>query len=303
MDFFSASSKEKSFLVVFVVVLIMMDICFGSAVILLLFIFVKALSFVIFCFVIRVLGLGVSFGMVGDLLFLVLVELPLGPPPLRILLVLGWKGCWVLILRESVGNGFLLIILLIVLSLQMFLISDHRDVWTDGSFVLDELSGVGVAGCGVYSLKSGAGWFGPRWSHLELLPPGDLGVERCVLFDSIRGPLLSVQRAEFCGVILALQCSSAVHLGVDSLNVVRHVSRTWEGRVPCRPFELTFDGDLLTIEERMIHLRCVQSTKVSKVEGHADDDMVAVGRVWVEDMIGNDLADRAADFGRQASGL
>ena len=49
----------------------------------------------------------------------------------------------------------------------------------------------------------------------------------------------------------------------------------------------------------MIHLRGVQSTKVSKVKGHVDDDMVAVGRVRVEDRIGNDLADRAADFGRR----
>ena len=162
-------------------------------------------------------------------------------------------------------------------------VSDHPDVWTDGSFVRDELSGVGVGGCGVYSSRSGAGWFDRKWGHLELLPPGDLGVERCVLYDSIRGPLQSVQRAELWGVILALQCSSAVHLGVDNLNVVRHVSRILEGRISCRPFELTFDGDLLIIIERMIQLRGVQSTKVSKVKGHADDDMVAVGRVRVED--------------------
>ena len=40
---------------------------------------------------------------------------------------------------------------------------------TDCSFLLDELSGVGVGGCGVYSLKSGAGWFGRRWGHLEVI--------------------------------------------------------------------------------------------------------------------------------------
>ena len=88
-DFFLALSKEKSFLVVFVGVLTVMVIYFGSAHTLLLFIFVKVLSFVIFCFVIGVLGLGVSFGMVGYLLLLVLVELPLGPPLLKMLLVLG----------------------------------------------------------------------------------------------------------------------------------------------------------------------------------------------------------------------
>ena len=75
-------------------------------------------------------------------------------------------------------------------------VSDHPDVWTDGSFVLDEFSGVGVGGRGVYSLKTGAGWFDRRWGHLELLPPSELGVERCVLYDSVRGPLQSVQRAE-----------------------------------------------------------------------------------------------------------
>ena len=179
-------------------------------------------------------------------------------------------------------------------------VSDHPDVWTDGSFVLDELSGVGAGGCGVYSIQVWC-WvvFGRRWGHLELLLPGDLGVERCVLFDSIRGPLQSVQRAELRGVILALQCSSAVHLGVDILSVVRHVSRIWEGRMSGRPFELTFDVDLLTIIERMIQLRGIQNVKITKVKGHADDDMVAVGRVRVEDRIGNDLADRAADFGRR----
>ena len=172
-------------------------------------------------------------------------------------------------------------------------------MWTDGSFVLDELSGVGVGGCGVYSLKSGAGWFGRRWGHLELLPPGELGVERCVLFDSIRRPRQSVQRVELWGVILAIQCSSAIHLGVDNLNVVRHVSRILDGRVARRPFELTFDGDLLTVIEKMIHQKGIRSVRISKVKGHADDDMVAVGRVRVEDRVGNDLADRAADFGRR----
>ena len=49
----------------------------------------------------------------------------------------------------------------------------------------------------------------------------------------------------------------------------------------------------------MIQQRGVRSVKISEVKGHADDDMVAVGRVRVEDQVGNDLADRAADFGRR----
>ena len=96
--------------------------------------------------------------------------------------------------------------------LAAFDVSDHPDVWTDGSLVLDELSGVVVGRCGVYSLKCGGGCFGRRWRHMEFLPPGNLGVERCVLFDSVHGPLQSVQRAELLGVktcIAVLLCCSS----------------------------------------------------------------------------------------------
>ena len=292
-DFFLALSKEKSFLVVFVGVRIMMVTCFGSVLILLLFIFVRVLSFVMFCFVTRVPGQGVFFGMVGCLLLLVLVgfspwatsdndiavarlERMLGPYSESIC------GEWV------PSDRFLA-------DLAASDVSDQPDVWAV-SFVLDELSGVGVGGCGVYSLKSGAGWFGRRWRHLELLLPGNLDVERCVLFDSVRGPLQSVQRAQLWEVILPLQCSSAVHLGVDNLEVVGHVSRILDGQAGREPFGLTIDGDLLTVIERIILQSGVQSVRTSQVKGHADDDMVAVGRVRVEDKSDNDLADRAADF-------
>ena len=38
-----------------------------------------------------------------------------------------------------------------------------------GSLVLDKVSGVGVAGAGVYAHASGASWFRGRWGHLDLL--------------------------------------------------------------------------------------------------------------------------------------
>ena len=101
---------------------VVMDICFGSALILPLFTFVRVLIFMIFCFVIGVLGLGVCFGMGGYLHLLALVGLLLGLLRLMMLLVLGWRDCWVLILRVFVESGFFLINFLIVLLLLMFLI-------------------------------------------------------------------------------------------------------------------------------------------------------------------------------------
>ena len=104
------------------------------------------------------------------------------------------------------------------------------------------------------------------------------------------------------GVVLALQSSCAVHLGVDNLGVVRHVGRLIDD---CRgpvPFELVNDGDLLLLIERILHLRELDTVRISKVKGHADEGMVLDGRVREVDRLGDDAADEAADFGRRRVG-
>ena len=53
--------------------------------------------------------------------------------------------------------------------------------------------------------------------------------------------------AKVSAVILALQSSFAVHLGVDNLGVVRHVGRLLDGHRCSIPFELVKDGDLLLL--------------------------------------------------------
>ena len=115
-------------------------------------------------------------------------------------------------------------------------------------------------------------------------------------------PLQSVQRAEMWGVTLALQSSCAEHLGVDNLGVVRHVGRLLDGRHGSFPFELVKDGDLLLLIDRILHLRCLDTVRITKVKGHADEGMVLDGRVRELDRLGNDAADEAADFGRRRVG-
>ena len=133
-------------------------------------------------------------------------------------------------------------------------------------------------------------WRSRRWGHVDGVRIHS-HIASCRGFCSVPGPLQSVQRAELWGVILALQTSRAVHLGVDNLGVVRHVGRLPDG---CRgpvPFELVNDGDLLLLIDRMLHHRVLDTVRISKVKGHAD-----------EDMVGNDAADEAADFGRRRVG-
>ena len=173
------------------------------------------------------------------------------------------------------------------------------DVWTDGSMVEDRLSTVSSSGAGFSSGHASRFWAGCTWGHVDSDIQGDLAVASCRGFCSVPGPLQSVQRAELWGVILALQASCGVHLGVDNLNVVRHVGRILGGGPSARPFEIVKDGDLLCLIERMLQLRGLDTVKVTKVKGHASEDMVLDGRVRDLDRLGNNAADEAADFGRR----
>ena len=128
-----------------------------------------------------------------------------------------------------------------------------------------------------------------RWGHVDGVHV-DPGLACCRGFSSVPGPLQSVQRAEMWGVILAFQTSSAVHLGVDNLGVVRHVGRLLDGCRGAEPFELVNDGDLLLLIDRMLRRRGLDTVCISK------DGMVLHGQVRREDKLGNDAADEAADF-------
>ena len=80
--------------------------------------------------------------------------------------------------------------------------------------------------------------------------------------------------------------------GVDNLNVVRHVSGILAGRSGRKPFELCTDGDLLSLIEAIVRQTGAGTVRISKVQGHADEEMVRTGEVRAIDKVGNDLADR-----------
>ena len=145
-------------------------------------------------------------------------------------------------------------------------LADAPHVWSDGSLVLGCFSGVCFAGCGVYAHASGAAWccwlwclcpwICAAWFGLDLLPPLPDGAgEACRLYCSIPGPLQTMQRAEIWGVLAALQCCTRMHVGVDNLNVVRHVSRIIVGWCIGKPFPLVDDGDLLFRVQQFVRWR------------------------------------------------
>ena len=89
-------------------------------------------------------------------------------------------------------------------------------------------------------------------------------------FGSLPGPLQTVQRVEFWGVILALQASRAVHLGGDNLSVVRHVGRLLNCTHAFCLLELENDGDLIGLFQKMVRFRRGRTARVTQVMGHAE---------------------------------
>ena len=100
-------------------------------------------------------------------------------------------------------------------------------------------------------------------------------------------------------MILALQASDAVHLGIDNLNVGPHVGRLLDGVPAPRPFQLDDDGDLIGLIRKILCSRGEETVCIFKVEGHAEEELVRRGQVWELDRDVNNRADEAADFGRR----
>ena len=74
-------------------------------------------------------------------------------------------------------------------------VPDHPNVWTDGTLVLDQVTGVSSSGSGFFAHQSENCWSGRRWGHVDGVRADD-DTSFCRGFFSVPGPLQSVQRAE-----------------------------------------------------------------------------------------------------------
>ena len=113
--------------------------------------------------------------------------------------------CWSRVLGLSLREWYLIGVYLMGLMLLLFAlqICERLIFWTDGSLVLDEVSGVSSSGSGFFSHLPSQRWRSRRWGHLDVLCHVG-GVESYRGFCSVPGPLQTVQRTEFWGVILTL---------------------------------------------------------------------------------------------------
>ena len=109
-----------------------------------------------------------------------------------------------------------------VLMLSKLLLGCLPNVWTDGSLVREQVTGVSSSG----AHQSEDCWGGRRCGHVDRVRP-EREVQSSSGFCSVFSwtSFQSVKRAETWCVILALQSADAVHLDVDNLGVVRHVGR------------------------------------------------------------------------------
>ena len=105
-------------------------------------------------------------------------------------------------------------------------------------------------------------------------------------------------RVRLCVRLCVCLCVCVCVCVCDCVCCVCCVWCVWCVCVPRSPLPLMKDGDLITTIHSMLSLRGFSTVKVSKVKGHATPAMVASGDVRVEDLVGNNGADAAADFGR-----
>ena len=85
------------------------------------------------------------------------------------------------------------------------LMPDAPEVWSDGSLVLDQVTGVSAAGAGFFAHQSEHCWNSRRWGNVDRVQLNRV-VQSSRGFVSVPGPLQTVQRAEFRAVLFWL-CS------------------------------------------------------------------------------------------------
>ena len=170
------------------------------------------------------------------------------------------------------------------------------NIWTDGSRELIPHLDVEIVGAGAFVHSPAIIFDSNHWGHAQDLDDPHEGSSH--IFSGVLGPIQSVQRAEYWGLFLLCKPILVFILVSTILNVLRGGAALLSHKFPRSPLTLVKDGDLLATIHSMLCLRGFDTVQVSKVKGHATRAMVDNGDVRLDDLVGNNGADAAADLGR-----
>ena len=176
----------------------------------------------------------------------------------------------------------------------------NPNVYSDGSLTHPQQPQYNLSGAGVWHPHHNLADSPPSdtEANLAVLTQQDEGLQ---LYALLPGHTGSSTRVELAAAIIAIAKDGPVHLGTDSqsfrakaLNVHQMVRA---GTQPRRPWMLQTDGDLWKLYHDCAQAKTVDAIAITKVKGHATDQMVQQGLVRRADKVGNDEADTAADEG------
>ena len=99
------------------------------------------------------------------------------------------------------------------------------NIWTDGRREPIPHLDVEVAEAGAFAHSPAIIFDSNHWSYAQDLDGQQEGSSH--IFSGVLGPVQSVRRAEYWGVLLALQANSGIHIVIDNLNVPRAPGKRW----------------------------------------------------------------------------
>ena len=181
-------------------------------------------------------------------------------------------------------------------------------MYTDGALKMPRHRDLSIGGCGIWFPDDQQDERGVsmdialRFLHHEPWKGGH------AFWAPLRGLWQTAARAELAALVLASHCAKPIHIGIDNKGVVDKANmllqiaqekRQADGSLPKKPlkkpFTLQADGDLWQQWWKIVEARTPESIAITKVKGHATDQMVQEGKVRAQDKAGNDEAVSAAD--------
>ena len=123
-----------------------------------------------------------------------------------------------------------------------------------------------------------------------------------MLAAALLGHRASSTRAELGAGVAAMFANAPTHQATDSMAYLLKATQIVGGALPKKPFNILPDSDLWEWFARLVKAKGADAVKLTKVKGHATDEMVNQGKVKADHKEGNDASDEAADIGVEQHG-